>query len=64
MKPNLITDLSHQVSNYWNPNFRTELNIWDEFIPNKQSGYKWNIIDKKDWYYIITDWKNTHTVRI
>ncbi len=59
----IITNIRHQLDNYWWTE-RKELNIWDKFIPNKQSWYEWDIIDKKDWYYIISDWKNKHVWRI
>ena len=58
MTTNIITDLSHQVSNYWNPNMREEKEIWDYFIPNKQSWDRFKILDKKDWYYIL-EWEKT-----
>jgi len=62
-KPNILTDIRHQLKSYWWSE-KVELNIWDKFIPNKQSWYEWDIINKQDWYYTITDWKNTHLFKI
>ena len=55
----IITDIRHSMKEYWRNNW--VIRNWDKLLINQCN---WDIIDKKDWYYIITNWKNQHVWRV